>query len=388
MRYKKDFALYERGGIFYARFWDPRTGKRRAMSTGKTTKGDAHAEAKRILSQGDGRALHLEDYAKDFFKWGECKWIKRQLAKGRAFSSTHARVRRAHLDTYILPAFGRKVLTEIQRPAIERWLLGLELANQTKNHILYSFRIVLREAAADGLIGTSPLAETEPFAKNARRRDILTLQELRMLFPAKRADLVKVWGGLEYATLFMVLASAGIRSGEARALAWECLLPGGWLLVDRAWKSDRTLGTTKTQDERVLPLPANTIGALDWWKKESEFTAPTDLIFHGLGGGRTPLESSTLVRAFPRALEKAKIGIGGRNLTTHSLRHGFNTLYRPLLPEGALHALTGHRTPEMSAHYDHPDVKARMEKIEPFRALIEAAWTGKKEKKVTGTREA
>ena len=153
----------------------------------------------------------------------------------------------------------------------------------------------------------------------------------------------------------MVLASTGIRSGEARALAWECLLPGGWLLVNRAWKADRTLGTTKTNDERVLPLPANTAKVLGWWRKESEFTSSTDLIFHGLEGGRSPLESSTLVRTFPKALKQVELVVGGRNLTTHSLRHGFNTRYRPLLPEGALHSLTGHKTGEMSIYYDHPD---------------------------------
>ena len=381
MRYRKDFALYERGGVYYARYWDQRTGKRRAVSTGRTSKGEAHAEAKRLLGQGDGRAVRLDDYAKGFFKWGECKWIKRQHAKGRPFSSTQARVRRAQLDSYILPEFGQRVLAEITRPAIERWLLKLDLANQTKNHMLYTFRIVLREAAADGLIAVSPLATTEPFARNPRHRDILTLQELRKLFPARRSDLLKVWGGLEYSALFMVLASTGIRSGEARALAWECVLPGGWLVVNRAWKADGTLGTTKTNDERVVPLPANTQKVLRWWRKESEFTTPADLVFHGLDGGRTPLESSTLVRAFPRALRQAEIAVGDRNLTTHSLRHGFNTLYRPLLPEGALHSLTGHKTSEMSSYYDHPDIRARMEKIQPFRQLIEEAWAGKKSKK-------
>jgi integrase len=155
--------------------------------------------------------------------------------------------------------------------------------------------------------------------------------------------------------------------------------------VNRAWKADRTLGTTKTNDERVLPLPANTIKALGWWRKESEFTAPADLIFHGLGGGRTPLESSTLVRCFPRALGRAEIVVGPRNLVTHSLRHGFNSLCRPLLPEGALHSLTGHKTSEMSQLYDHPDIKARMQKIEPFRGLIEAAWSGKRQEKGAGS---
>ena len=66
---------------------------------------------------------------------------------------------------------------------IERWLLGLDLANQTKNHMLYTFRIVLREAAADGLIAESPLATTEPFARNPRRRDILTLPGAAQAFP-------------------------------------------------------------------------------------------------------------------------------------------------------------------------------------------------------------
>ena len=265
---------------------------------------------------------------------------------------------------------------EITRP-IERRFLGLGSREPDAERYAVHFRIVLREAAADGLLAERRCAKPSPSPKiiaagisHCRCSASCSRQASR-----HREDLGPAWNTPRSSWC----SRAQGLSGEARALAWECLLPGGWLRGNRAWKADRP-PNTKTGDERVLPLPSNTLEALEWWRKESAYTEPEDLIFHGLEGGRSPLESSTLVRVFPRALRDAGIEVGERYITAHSLRHGFNTRYRPLLPEAALHALTGHRTPEMSAHYDHPDIQARMAKIEPFRGLIEAAWSGEKKK--------
>ena len=62
---------------------------------------------------------------------------------------------------------------------IECWLIGLNLSNQTKNHILYSFRIVLKDAELAGKIPANPLEKIEPMGKDAQRRDVFSIEELR-----------------------------------------------------------------------------------------------------------------------------------------------------------------------------------------------------------------
>ena len=82
--------------IYYVRYHDPRTGRRTKVSSGETTKGRAHTFAENLLGESSGQALRLEDYARDFFKWGTCPWIRRQHAKGHSFSQYQAKTRRVH----------------------------------------------------------------------------------------------------------------------------------------------------------------------------------------------------------------------------------------------------------------------------------------------------
>lgn len=101
---------------------------------------------------------------------------------------------------YILPKFGNRVLSSPNRIEIENWLIDLtkstskekvqkntpkvQSSNQTKNHILYTFRIVLREAEREALIPYNCLATVESLTVNAKPRDIFTKDELTKLFPA------------------------------------------------------------------------------------------------------------------------------------------------------------------------------------------------------------
>ena len=105
-------------------------------------------------------------------------YIKRQLAKGKRFSKTNATLRRDHLNNYILPKFGNRTLTSLNRVEIENWLVALkgiktgeQLSNQTKNHILYAFRTILREAEQEGIIPYNCLSIVEPLAVQPKTRD-------------------------------------------------------------------------------------------------------------------------------------------------------------------------------------------------------------------------
>jgi integrase len=113
---------------------------------------------------------------------------------------------------------------------VEDLLVDLPPANQTRNQILYALRRILLEAESEGLILRNPLEHVEPMGKGGRVRDVFAIEELRRMFPASHEELLAVWKTLKYAALFITMATTGIREGEARALQWRHLLPGGWLL--------------------------------------------------------------------------------------------------------------------------------------------------------------
>jgi integrase len=164
----------------------------------------------------------LEHYTKTFFVWDECRWIKRQLAKGKRFSKTNAKLRRYHLTNYILPKFGKRSLNSLNRVEIENWLVSLKgiktqeaLSNQTKNHILYAFRIVLRKAEREGIVPYNCISIVESLAVQPKQRDVFSQEELQKLFPSDLEALVRIWFQEEYAYFFFILATTGLRRGEA-----------------------------------------------------------------------------------------------------------------------------------------------------------------------------
>jgi integrase len=374
MRFKRPYTLYPRhfksGKVWYASFYNAE-GRRVAFSTGETSKARAEAAAVRLLSS-PRKAPTLADYAEDFFVWGKCSWLKRQAAKGRGVNEAWAGARRAMLVNHVFARFGKTRLDALTRPLIERWLVDLPRANQTRNHILYALKTVLAEAHADGVIHGNPLEHAEPLGKQARKRDVFSLDELRALFPTDRAGLLAVWGSPKYATLFLTLASTGIREGEARAIQWRHVLPNGWLFVEQAVKQDKSIGTPKNGEVRVTALPARAGRALTSWRAESPYSGPDDLVFFGAGRDR-PLNRRTFTDLLGRAFEAAEIETEGRYLTTHSFRHTFNTQMRRSIPADTLRALVGHRDERMTRQYDHPVVADLIKRLEPDRAVIEKA---------------
>ncbi|MGA2976749.1 MAG: site-specific integrase [Spirochaetia bacterium] len=336
----------------------------------------AERAALRFVGTAPHKIQTLAKYAEDFYVWERCTYIKRQHAKGRSFNRHWALEQRGLLVNYILPRFGDMRLDAINLPAVERWLVDLPLSGQSKNHTLYALRTILREAAAEGILARNPLEHVEPMAKNTRKRDVFSFDELRLLFPATREKLLAVWGNMKYAALFLTMASTGIREGEARALQWRHVLPDGWLLIERAVKIDGTIGPLKkrerTGEPRVVALPSRTRSALSLWHAETPYAEGDDLMFFG-DSANHPLNGNTFQGVLARALMSATIERGERVLTTHSLRHTYNTALRRAIPADALLALMGHRDSRMSEHYDHPEIADRIKSLEVVRAQIEGA---------------
>jgi integrase len=377
VRHKLPYTLYKRiikdgTRVWYCSWYDC-AGRRVQRSTGTTSKAEAAQLALGMVQTTVVEAPTLSDFARDFYKWDQCSWIKRQVAKGRGLSKSWAQARRAMVDNHILPAFGNTRLSAITRPMIERWLVDLPRSNQTRNHILYALKTILSEAEADRIIIRNPLDHAEPMGKQARRRDAFSVGELRRLFPVDHEQLTEVWGELKYATLFMVLATTGIRSGEARALQWRHVLPNGWLVVEKAVKQDGAIGAPKNGDSRVAAIPARTQALLSTWFENSHFKAPDDLVFFGDRADH-PLNRRTFGDILRRAMSTAKVEVDGRFLSTHSFRHSYNTLLRRSLPADVLRALLGHHDERMTQHYDHPAIQDHIRLVEGSLGQVENAF--------------
>ena len=128
-----------------------------------------------------------------------------------------------------------------------------------------------------------------------------------------------------------------------------------------------------------MTSPPRTQNALSWWHGQSECRGPEDLVFYGDGADH-PLNRNTFqdIRLGPldgdhREDKPPRIDKKGRYLTTHSLRHTFNTMIRREIPADALLALMGHRDSRMSDLYDHPEIEDRIRALEGVRPQIEKA---------------
>ncbi len=284
-------------------------------------------------------------------------------------------MRRGHLQNYVFPQLGDVALADLNPVMIENWLVGLPLANQTKNHILYTLNIILSEARRENLIPFNPVSDVEPMASDYVARDVLTLQELKQLFPSDQERLLEIWKHLKWAALFNLLAATGIRSGEIRALRWSSVL---WemkaILVLQAVKADGTIGEPKTKAQRGIFIPNMAMDLLSDWKELTLFKDPDHLIFYG-PDPRSPIRRETLLAHFGPALKKAKIETAGRNLVVHSLRHTYNTIMRQVLPLEILQEFTGHRSMKMTDRYDHPALKDRLKKLQGHKKVVEKIWS-------------
>ncbi len=261
----------------------------------------------------------------------------------------------------------------IKRFKIEDWLLKLELSNQTRNHILYTFRLVLDEAERQELIQGNPTKNIESLGASPESREPYTLDELKKLFPLDETKLLEIWTDYKNAACFMVLATAGLRGQEVRALEWRHILPGGALHIMQAVDpfDDSSIKSVKNKEARVVLIPTRTQAVLNRWKRDAVFTDPEHFIFYG-ADARKPLRRKYLTETLAAALVTAKVDQRGRDV--HGIRHSYNTIMRRVLSDDLLRMMTGHKTKEMSDLYDHPTLDDNIRKLEGSRPLLEQVW--------------
>jgi integrase len=188
--------------------------------------------------------------------------------------------------------------------------------------------------------------------------------------------------------MFLLLASTGIRSGEARALSWDRVLWGERaLLIDRTVKGGSggsgEVGpiSEKKGGAKIVLLPTRAEAELRAWHDLAVWKDPADFVFPGEIRGR-PLGSAAVthalgpaIRRINRPAEKKQLPppfqVGDRNLVVHSFRHTYVSLVRRLVPEETLRLLTGHHSEAMTDLYDHPRIEREVAALQPARAVVD-----------------
>lgn len=324
----------------------------------------------------------LRDFAADFFRWPDSSYIKRQLAKGRPFGKAHAEMRQGYLDHYILRDFGRRRISTLKKSELETWVIRLDLANATKNHILYTLRTVLQEAVDAGSLAASPLARMEPLGVIPKARDVFSVADYRALFPQ---DLARVWGTQRKGLFFLLLAGTGIRSGECRALSWRQVM---WvesaLLIDQTCVGGSLdVGPVSEQKggAKIVLMGSRVRDELREWQGLSLLREPQDFVFPGKEKGK-PISKATIVHELPVAIWRLNaaakkkglppvIDTTGRNLVVHSFRHTYTSRLRRLVPSALSSKLLGHQAEKTTDLYDHPSIAERIKELEGARAAVE-----------------
>ena len=397
------YRLFQRRqdtGTFWYYWYENEEGKRvqRACGHGCESKRDATAFLEELL-----RADLLEEKRKaelrrkTFLLFAEKMFIEgaphleRWKAKGRILKPQTLVQHRRHLANYLLPKFGKLTLDKIRPAAVEDFLLEQRLSNSCRNTILYTLKLVMQEAKREGIIEIIP--EFEPFRRSGKRQDVLSSEELTALFPYDEQELINIWKrpddmrkerdeiALMFGTLFCVTVSAGLRSGEIRALHRDQIsIPNSGLVIDKAVDDRGEIGplkkaTAEDSRSRAVIIPDITLKMLERWLSQcSDSPLFPGLVFSYRG---KPIANYYILDRFRFGLDKLGIDYEKRRLTVHCLRYTYNTRMRTLLSEQVLREFVGHRSIAMTDHYDNPILSERLAAYQEVKPSVERFWGGK-----------
>lgn len=311
---------------------DPSTGKRKqrwhsgADRKGYASKREAEQALRRLLGSVDDRtyvdpsSITVGDY------------LEAWLPTTRLRPST-MEVYRVQLSAYV-PAWVRSTrLQDLTPDMLERLYLDLErqggkrgqgLSAKTVRNVHVMLHRALERAVQRSLIARNPASLAEKPRPKQHEMNPWTAEETaRFLRAAGRDRLYPV---------FLLMATTGLRRGEALGLKWSDLdLARGIASIQRALVlvgSEPTFSSPKTDaGRRAVPLPAQTVAALKAHRKAQAAERLALAEVYSDGGLVFAQEDGSLVHPnrLLNAFRSITSAAGLRPTRPHDLRHGWAT---------------------------------------------------------------
>jgi integrase len=266
------------------------------------------------LAELDAGTTTLDEFRE---RWWEMR-VSGYLADSTA--ENYATVWRLHVS----PHLGELPLREITPRVVDRWRVDLTKDGLGTSAVCKSISVLstcLTYATTDGEITANPCRDVrKPRIKRRRRVTPVT----PIVVERMRVHLIER-GKLADATLVSLLAYAGLRPQEARALTWEHVRKNT-LLIEQA-ASGTTIKSTKTGKIRSVELLSALREDLALWREASG--GSSGLVLPAADGTVWSNEAykSWSRRAFADAIEAT----GREYFSPYTLRHSFASL---LIQEG------------------------------------------------------
>lgn len=372
------FRLPKQLGKYQVQFYHI-PGKWISTGTADITEAVLFAEAKlKEDLYGLGRSeLTLQQFAEGFFTEADpYKLRMRDRKYGKNYAPYYYYQKQGFLDNYILPRFGRYLVSGITDVAIENWFLdlkskdtGKDLSDDTKNKILITLRIVLQEAHRQGLVSQNTAEKVKMINEKNEERKPFTKEEMILMFPYDDDELVKVWKDQMWATYFLIMRDTGFRPGEVAGLKISSYYPDqhGVYSEDsvnfRERKLQHSIKTSKKgQKYKVGILTSQTErfvqARISACREKGE-----EYLFLIKGKYMEPSASNKHFKTCVDSLMERD----GR--TQYCLRHSFETDLAGSIEDSKLTELMAHTG--FNPVYDHRTPETRLSQLQPVREILE-----------------
>ena len=396
---RKPFYLSLRGGVWYAKIVDQKTGNQlSAVSTGQTDRDAAVLTVSRWLVEGipqtrinskkdvtealtvnrlfnviadidlsnkdaekimtilkqrgllkkikEAEERDLISYLLDFYNYDTSPYVREKIAHGQSIGRTHCKDSINRVNSYWKKHFMGRTLASITREELREFSLSLKkkgLAAATINKVMLAGKVAFAWAYQEGYIHTNPSEGLKNFVGKAKERGILSDEETITLFEQEWRDERSYVGNL-------VASTCGLRSGEVLGLKAEDIGLDR-LFIRHSYSPLDGLKTPKNGEQRQVPLlPKVREKLLNLAEKN-----PWDdgFIFYSDKEGQ-PMDHKLLNDGLYESM--IKIGISKeekekRNLIFHSWRHRYAAKMADLVDARSLGLATGHKTMAMLEHY-------------------------------------
>ena len=358
---REAFSVYERRlrsgkRVFYFQVYDEDGKRGCGHSTGKGSRTAARNYCHVLLREG--RLLErvrevplFEEFAKGWWVWDSCPYLKMRAAR-REITHSYADRARRQLRMHLLPYFGKMRLDKISEYDVDAWLTsfsGKGFKNTSANQYFGVLRIMLGEALRKKLIRSNPALLLQELKDDGGEISILTPEEVKLLFPAVWGD---VWDSWVPYVANKLAACTGMRLGEVLGVRGEFVFDDYIHVCGQYGQYGYT--DTKTHEARNVPFPSAMGKDLIQLKKING----NGYLFTN-DGGVLPINRKAIYESLYAALEA--IGIGedersARKVSFHGWRHFFNTTLRMAnVADSKVMSVTGHKSIRMTEHYTHFD---------------------------------
>jgi integrase len=361
-------------------YYIDQNGKQIQKSCGKKVKNRSDAEnfIRNLPDYGSsqpGAKVLIRTIAENMYIPGSYHY-RRRAELGRSTDINTMKESRG-LIVKIIEDFGDIYIEDLTVVMVTKQLLEKKWSGSRKNRYIQVLGEIYQEAAWHESKVIRPKFPT--FARNVRKADIFTTDELNRLFTPENFPSETLF------LLFLCCLSAGLRISEARGICRkQIIFDRKILIVDGYCKQDGTRtrfnkkGTLEDPKFRIVFLSDYTLGKLKDYIDRQEDMRDDDFVFTREPG--KPIRTEYAEAVFDRALIQAGLAVDlkkpdqenplpviykendykkrdiyvpdGRKLVPHSLRYTYVSRMRRELTAAELQPMTGHTSVEMVDYYN------------------------------------